>query len=800
MNLWTVVLGIAALVVVALMVVFGVDLVRASHTGPRWKRRVLTASLAILAAIGVNITAREASARDLRGPFRPPRGPMCYKPMLVMPPGAALPARVAALKKLGVMEKIKSDVLKKLAAQIRADVGPYEKNILPKFPAGLDARTKARKTLTDARSWLAAADLRLAVGDKPLADVPVWRDLVKNWRAAEEAASGRKGRYPFDAKTKKSLLASLATAPGELDALATAGYLAAAEAALLKGILKTLPARVKRMRPTELRNMSCYIPTSLVKRDPLVAMLARMPLLEKVAQERKLHPAAVKRIAEVVEIEVAKLTDEKYLKTLTPDSRATAGNVAKAARAAIKKLTAAVTPAPTPAVEPVRDVEPADKGETSPVLAVFELDAQLKKLTELTSARDFDAATARGTLQNVNANVAILSKPSNVTKLTSKGQARAKYLLAAAAKQTALAQALIPIGTTDLARSAQWKIVTDAWSYSAPLADSHKSTTAQRKIVTEKLKSAGKAISALSAAGLLSTAEAAMLVIDMNRLKSDLVRDPPTDAKGVCYDYAFTPGVELSMGSLAKRVKLFRQVIASDRIAPAAMDRIVERVERELAQLTDPKQRVHNLLRTDAGRLMAKKLHAEVSALVVQVKRKVLVERLGKTSGWQAVERALTSAGPLARSHRSTSAQRVAITKQMNTAKVRISALASAGLLAAGEAEHLIGELGRLKKEIYRTPPTDLRVQCYQTMAPDPIGDSTKRLTKRIPVLSKLVESGKLNPLIAGKLLPSIRADIKLLTKAKKSAELRAKADALLKQIESKLPDAGSMSNVAAGQ
>jgi hypothetical protein len=291
-----------------------------------------------------------------------------------------------------------------------------------------------------------------------------------------------------------------------------------------------------------------------------------------------------------------------------------------------------------------------------------------------------------------------------------------------------------------------------------------------------------------------------MLVIDMNRLKSDLVRDPPTDAKGVCYDYAFTPGVELSMGSLAKRVKLFRQVIASDRIAPAAMDRIVERVERELAQLTDPKQRVHNLLRTDAGRLMAKKLHAEVSALVVQVKRRVLVERLGKTSGWQAVETALTSAAPLAKSHRSTSAQRVAITKQMNTAKVRISALASAGLLAAGEAELLIGELARLKKEIYRTPPIDMKVQCYQTIPQDPIGDSTKRLAKRIPVLSKLVASGKLNPLIAGKLLPSIRADIKLLTKAKKSAELRAKADALLKQIESKFPAAGSTTNVAAGK
>jgi len=303
---------------------------------------MLAASLAILAAIGMNVAAREASAR-------PPRGPTCYKPVLVMPPGAALPARVAALKKLGVMEKVKSDVLEKLAAQLRADIVPYEKTIIPRLPSGSDARTKARKTLVEAKAWLVAADMRLAVGDKPLADVPVWQGLMKNWRAAEQAASGRKGRYPFDAKKKKALLEALAAAPGELDALAMAGYLTAAEAALLKNALAGLPARVRRMRPVELRKVTCYDPVTIVDPDPLIAMLGRMPLLEKIAQGRKLHPAAVKKIAEVVEAQAAKLTDEQYLKSLTSDSRATAGNVAKAARAAIKKLTAAVKPKPAPA-------------------------------------------------------------------------------------------------------------------------------------------------------------------------------------------------------------------------------------------------------------------------------------------------------------------------------------------------------------------------------------------------------------------------------------------------------------------
>ncbi len=60
-NVWTVILGLAGLLVVALMVLFGTDLAGASRTGPRWKRRTIAASLAVLAAIGVNVASRKAS-------------------------------------------------------------------------------------------------------------------------------------------------------------------------------------------------------------------------------------------------------------------------------------------------------------------------------------------------------------------------------------------------------------------------------------------------------------------------------------------------------------------------------------------------------------------------------------------------------------------------------------------------------------------------------------------------------------------------------------------------------------------
>ena len=443
-----------------------------------------------------------------------------------------------------------------------------------------------------------------------------------------------------------------------------------------------------------------------------------------------------------------------------------------------------VAPRQSPAAEKAPPPQVAGDSERSPVMAVFNLESELEKLAELTSSADFDGAAAGGLLKNVDASVAILSKEANLAKLTPKGRARVKVLMAAAAKQTALTRALIPIGTTNLARSPQWEIVCDAWSYVTPLADSHRSSTPQRLVAAEKLATAGKAISALSAAGLLSSAEAAMLVIDSTRLRTDLLADPPTDSRITCYDYAVMPAVRLSVTNLSKRVALFKKVIAEDRMSPPAMDRIIERVQRELDQLTDPK--LTKALRTAPERAEAEKLHAEVSALVVQVKCKVLGLRLNQTSGWKNVETALIAAAPLAKTHRSTSAQRVAISKRMTDAKAQLAALATSGLLSAAEAELLTGELVRLQKEIYREAPIDSRVSCYETLAPDPVGDSTKRLEKRIPLLRKLFDSGKLNPLVAGKVLPSISADIKTLKDAKKAEALRKQAATLLTQIDNK--------------
>jgi len=51
-NLWTLALGMLGLVIVVALVVIGQDLRRAKTRGPRWRRRIIAAGLAVLAAVG----------------------------------------------------------------------------------------------------------------------------------------------------------------------------------------------------------------------------------------------------------------------------------------------------------------------------------------------------------------------------------------------------------------------------------------------------------------------------------------------------------------------------------------------------------------------------------------------------------------------------------------------------------------------------------------------------------------------------------------------------------------------------
>ncbi|MBT3201264.1 MAG: hypothetical protein HN350_15295 [Phycisphaerales bacterium] len=420
----------------------------------------------------------------------------------------------------------------------------------------------------------------------------------------------------------------------------------------------------------------------------------------------------------------------------------------------------------------------------SSVAAVFDLKIELEKLAALKSQRDFNPKTAAESIRKTKACVAILSQPSHLSKLNDAGRTEAKRLIAESAPLIASVKALIPIGTTNLAQTPQWELILDTWRASGTLTTVKGSTGAQRVEMKKKFDLAKNAIGELALAGLISNAEAGLLVIDADVIWSRIIASPPTDYNKTCYEMVYIPPAKRSAQWLGKRLELVKKVAAADKVAPAAIDKVMGNINAHLAVLANDVEL--KKIRTPAERQAAIKLHDEIAPLIAKIDFKALGGRLGATAGWKTVQTAILAAGPLARTHRSTSAQRVAVTKQMKTAIASIATLTASGLLSAAESELILGELARLKKEIYRDPPTDSKVSCYDMMAPDPVGDATKRLEKRIPLLRKLFDSGKLNPLVAGNVLQSVSADITTIKNAKKAQALRKQAATLLQEIDRK--------------
>ncbi len=152
------------------------------------------------------------------------------------------------------------------------------------------------------------------------------------------------------------------------------------------------------------------------------------------------------------------------------------------------------------------------------------------------------------------------------------------------------------------------------------------------------------------------------------------------------------------------------------------------------------------------------------------------------SADWQAIHDAWAAALPLARTGKSTSAQRKAADDKMKAASEAAKSLEAKGLLASQEADLLNVELANLRQEIYREPPTDFRGTCYDMAYISSAQQSLQRLNQRLPLVEKLLEGGKVNPTVGGRVIAAIEADLAILKDAKNMEQLRgderAKADA----------------------
>ncbi|HOX05289.1 MAG TPA: hypothetical protein PK280_02715 [Planctomycetota bacterium] len=314
-------MGLAGAVAVAGLVLIGIDVYAAKQRGPRWKRRLLGAGLAVLGILGIGYAARP--------------GPTCYD-MPSMPFTAPslqrLESQASLLWQLISADRLDPEVARKaLAATEAALVDASKEEVV----TGLSPAERGRAENLRLTTWSTVEQtrIRLEGGDPGLAGSPDWLKLAAAWGEAEEVISGRRGQYPFDQAGKQRLLAQLDEAAAAADRLATTGLLSAAERDLLKKDLAEFKPGVEAKRPTEMRLATCYRPMSLATLHPAVHLAERLPLLEKMAAAGKVQPAVLRKVLVSVESDLAALqSDPKLL--AHPDAEKTRD----AAKAEVEKL------------------------------------------------------------------------------------------------------------------------------------------------------------------------------------------------------------------------------------------------------------------------------------------------------------------------------------------------------------------------------------------------------------------------------------------------------------------------------
>ncbi len=239
----------------------------------------------------------------------------------------------------------------------------------------------------------------------------------------------------------------------------------------------------------------------------------------------------------------------------------------------------------------------------------------------------------------------------------------------------------------------------------------------------------------------------------------------------VCYRPMILPPARQSLERLPQQLSLLDE-FARESLRADAVYKTLEAIERDIATLADDR-RLAEL--PEAERVQATELRDAAKAKVREVRRRLRTLRGGieETNEWKAIAEAWKGAAPLAESGRSTTAQREFAKKKLKGAHQAVQRLAVLGLLTEAEMGLLVSEAERLRKDIYRNPPTDCKVTCYDMEFIPPRLQSLERLSQRLPLLKKLAAEGSVHPAVLEKIVPSIEADLKTLSDERSLKEAR---------------------------
>jgi hypothetical protein len=292
-------LAVIGLAVVGVLIVMGVDLVRASRVGPRWKRRLLGAGLGLFSALGLVSILPAAAASAPPAPAVSLDRDMKDFGIRLDELELLLKNETASREAVGQAISRVEKGLDVLAAKQAKEEGDEESISGP-----LEyLRAKGNRLIAQARERL---DAKAAA----LTDTEEWKHLAVTWKDAEAVATFQRGLYPFDAVGKQRLADALVQASLEAGQLARRKLLTAEEADWLKLDLKAMADATEGVRTKDLAGATCYMigPLGLYW-DERERLETRMPLLEKLEKSDIVRPEVLARVMAMVERDISGLSE-----------------------------------------------------------------------------------------------------------------------------------------------------------------------------------------------------------------------------------------------------------------------------------------------------------------------------------------------------------------------------------------------------------------------------------------------------------------------------------------------------------
>ncbi len=334
-------MALGGLVAVVGLILIGVDVHAAKQRGPRWKRRLLGAGLAVLGIWGAWFSASRPGS-----PFKP--DVMCCYAPIPMEVGCAgnLRERLPLLEKLIAEAKLDPGVARTALAAAEMDLGRISMH--PCSGPGMSAEEMT--AIRDLARPIVER-LRARLGEPvSLEEAPEWKALTGQWDDAAAALAVEPGAPAFDSQTQQRLADALERLlHADLPRLLGAGLLSEPEARLLELDLVRLSGAVRRARVSD-RETTPTVASSGLPVPPAGESARDIGLraesLKKILASGVAHPAALRRILASVRKDLEVLDRPASYDLMGATERAKAEQIRDAVKAEVEKLKNLLGPAP----------------------------------------------------------------------------------------------------------------------------------------------------------------------------------------------------------------------------------------------------------------------------------------------------------------------------------------------------------------------------------------------------------------------------------------------------------------------